>query len=269
MLVAFFPSLASPGAWEPLFDGSDVSQWRGMTGDPFPTDCWQVEDGLLKTVPGWKQRDLITTGQFEDFELEWEWRLSAGGNAGMKILVEDGRMHPDFVRPRRRAVLPMAAGFLVLLYAVWRRRRWLALAAGLLSIGGALGVAFFTRIGTWQAVGPEYQMLDDARHPDGRNGPAFQTGALYALLPPEKRAARPVGEWNQSRIVKQGRRVEYWLNGECVLAYSLDDPGLARRVAASKFRNTPGFLTTRRGHISLQHHQDEAWFRAIRVRPAP
>lgn len=116
------------------------------------------------------------------------------------------------------------------------------------------------------ALGFEYQMIDDEGFPDPL-APAQLTGALYDLVPPEGvNAVRPAGEWNDTRIVFDGSRGEHWLNGERVVAYDLSGEEFGERLAASKFRDIDGFATHRRGHIVLQDHSDDAWFRAIKIR---
>jgi len=115
--------------------------------------------------------------------------------------------------------------------------------------------------------GHEYQLLDDDGHPDGKRGPKRQTASFYDVLPPTKpRNLRPPGEWNSSRIVVQGLRVEHWLNGDKVLEYELESDALKEAIAASKFRDAKGFGTRSRGHIMLTDHGDECWFRNIRIR---
>lgn len=116
------------------------------------------------------------------------------------------------------------------------------------------------------ATGPEYQLLDDDGHPDGRD-PQTSAGALYGLLAPTPaRRLAPVGEPNVARIVVRDRHVEHWLDGRLVLAYDWDDVDLRAAIATSKFAGLPGFMAEPDGHIALQHHGELAWFGQIRVR---
>src|SRR4051812_14727700 len=69
-------------------------------------------------------------------------------------------------------------------------------------------------------TGPEYQLLDDARHPDGKIGPP-PAGADYALYPSPAGIVKPAEHWNSSRIVVNGKHVEHWLNGKKVVEYEL------------------------------------------------
>ena len=69
--------------WITLFDGKTVSGMRGYKMDSFPWDAWTIEDSSLKTIPGGKGVDIISTETYKDFELELEWKLQSGGNSGI------------------------------------------------------------------------------------------------------------------------------------------------------------------------------------------
>ena len=118
---------------------------------------------------------------------------------------------------------------------------------------------------TWH-TGPEMQVLDDGAHRDGPN-PKTSAGSLYALIAPVGKTLKPVGEFNQARMVKKGRRVEHWLNGKKVVEYELGSPELDALIAASKFKDMPRFAREGQGHVALQHHGEEVWFRNVRIRP--
>ncbi|MEW5975690.1 MAG: DUF1080 domain-containing protein [Acidobacteriota bacterium] len=114
---------------------------------------------------------------------------------------------------------------------------------------------------------PEIQVLDDAGHPDGKD-PRTSAGALYALLAPNgEKSTRPVGQYNQLRLIVKGDSVQHWLNGKKILEYQLGNPALTALIAASKFGGSPGFAKSLEGHIALQHHGQEVWYRNIRIRP--
>ncbi len=113
---------------------------------------------------------------------------------------------------------------------------------------------------------PEFQILDDLGYNQKPDSPQA-TGSLYDLLGPSAdKELKPVGEFNTARLVIRNRRVEHWLNGQKVLSYHLDDPALAEKIAASKFRVYDKFAQIRDGHIGLQHHGQEVAFRNIRIR---
>jgi len=119
----------------------------------------------------------------------------------------------------------------------------------------------------WQS-GPEYQVLDDARHPDGRR-PETSAGACYGLYPAPRGVVRPAGEWNEARIVVQGNHVEHWLNGQRVVSYELGSGDWEERVRRSKFATMPRYGREPRGHIALQDHGDRVAYRNIRIRLFP
>ena len=116
----------------------------------------------------------------------------------------------------------------------------------------------------WE-TGPEMQVLNNAVHPDGRD-PKTAAGSNYALHAPPRDLTRPVGEWNEVRILVQGQHVELWLNGEQVVAYELFSEDWERRVAESKFASMPRYGRNDRGHIALQNHGDPVWYRNIKLR---
>lgn len=119
------------------------------------------------------------------------------------------------------------------------------------------------------APGPEYQMLDDTGHHDGKVGPHRQTACLYDILPPsEDKQLSPVGEWNLSKIVVKGKSVEHWLNGNLVLSYELETDALKAAIAKSKFAKAEDFGKKVDGHIMLTDHIDECSFRNIKILPA-
>lgn len=125
--------------------------------------------------------------------------------------------------------------------------------------GGNSGVKYrLEEVDRWQAKdgrsyhararGLEYQLVDDALNAEARSDPKNTAGALYGKVAPREAAARPAGEWNESRIVVRGRHVEHWLNGKRVVDCE---------CAAAEGRATP---------VALQNHNAEAWFRDLRIR---
>jgi hypothetical protein len=136
-----------------------------------------------------------------------------------------------------------------------------------ISEGGNSGVMFRVSEDTRNTYrsGPEMQVLDDARHPDGRD-PKTSAGANYGLHAPSIAAARTPGEWNDVRIVVQDSHVEYWLNGTKVVEYELGSEAWKALVAETKFADWPTYGSNPAGHIALQDHGDEVWYRNLRVR---
>jgi hypothetical protein len=117
----------------------------------------------------------------------------------------------------------------------------------------------------WESA-PEYQILDNAEHADGRS-PLTSAASNYALYAPVKDATLPVGLFNQARIIVKGRHVEHWLNGVKVVAYELLSPEWEKLVAESKFSKMPSYGRAAKGHIDLQDHGDKVWYRNIKIRP--
>lgn len=213
--------------WILLFDGKTFSGWRGLGREGIPEGHWIIEDGTIKKVPSGEVPlqedgqplaggDIMTTRSFENFELYLEWKISPGGNSGIKYNVSE-EMSTSYP--------PESA-----------------------------------------ALGFEYQILDDERHPDAKIGANRTAAALYDLIAPEGKTLKPVGEFNAARIIFRGNHGEHWLNGVKVLEYELETPQMEELLAASKYRSIPDFAKKRKGHIVLQDHTDTVWFRNIKIR---
>jgi type 1 glutamine amidotransferase len=110
--------------------------------------------------------------------------------------------------------------------------------------------------------GPEYQVLDDE---GAEPAPQHSVAALYDLVAPTGKTARPAGAWNEGRIVVQGGRVEHWLNGVRVVEAPCRGEAWDAMVAGSKFRNWP-FGKAGAGHLALQDHGDEVAWRNLRIK---
>ena len=123
--------------------------------------------------------------------------------------------------------------------------------------------------GEGSAIGLEFQILDDAVHPDaklGRDGNRT-IGSLYDLIPAAAtKTVKPVGEWNQARVVSDGRHVEHWLNGTKVLEYERGSEAFRKLVAISKYKVWPAFGERPEGPILLQDHGNRVSFRNLEIR---
>jgi hypothetical protein len=115
-------------------------------------------------------------------------------------------------------------------------------------------------------TGPEMQVLDDARHKDGKSR-LTAAGSAYGLYPAPAGVVKPAGEWNAVRIVVRGHHVEHWLNGTKVVEYELGSPDWEARVRASKFKQWPGYGRAASGHIAMQDHGDRVAYRDVKIRP--
>jgi len=117
--------------------------------------------------------------------------------------------------------------------------------------------------------GPEYQLLDDANHPDGKN-PLTSAASAYGLYAPPAGVVKPFGEWNKTRLIVNGAHVEHWLNGQKVVEYELGSADWAAKVAASKFSKYPSYGLAKKGYIGIQgDHDGTLAVRNIRIRPLP
>jgi len=132
---------------------------------------------------------------------------------------------------------------------------------------GNSGVMFHVIEGPEQTYysGPEMQILDDEGHGDGRV-PETSCGANYALHPSAKPMCRPVGEWNEARLLVRGAHVEHWMNGEKIVEYELWTPDWKAKVDASKFKQWPEYGMAKTGHIAIQDHGTPVAFRNLKVR---
>jgi len=118
-------------------------------------------------------------------------------------------------------------------------------------------------------TGPEYQLLDDARHPDGKSR-LTAAGSDYALYPSPAGIVKPADQWNSSRIVVRGNHVEHWLNGQKVVEYEFGSPDWEARLKASKFATAPKYGRLPRGHIGIQgDHEGPLSIRDMRIRVLP
>ena len=146
----------------------------------------------------------------------------------------------------------------------------------MLTSGGNSGLKYFVVEGLSSnakyGYGLEYQILDDANHSwmiEGKMTPGdYRTvGSLYELYAAKNKKLRPLGQFNHSRVICTGPRVEHWLNGIKVLTYERGSPDFRVKVKASKFKDIPGFGETAAGHILLQDHGSFVHFKNIKIRP--
>jgi hypothetical protein len=125
--------------------------------------------------------------------------------------------------------------------------------------------AMSTAGGSTHALGFEYQIIDDENYP-AILSPLQHTAALYALVPPQGAQPRPAGQWNRGRIILNGHHGEHWLNGKKVVEFELGTPAFDSLFRKSKYHKYPAFPEKRYGHIVLQDHADDVWFRNLKIR---
>ncbi len=136
-----------------------------------------------------------------------------------------------------------------------------------ISEAGNSGVMYRVSLGDKKPYksGPEYQVLDDDKHKDGKLE-SHRAGALYALYVPKNKSLNPVGEWNSSKIVLNGNSVQHWLNGKKVVEAELGSPDWIEKVNASKFKTWEKFGKNKKGHLCFQDHGDPVWYRNITIK---
>lgn len=113
--------------------------------------------------------------------------------------------------------------------------------------------------------GPEYQIIDDKGWP-GKLEAWQHTGCNYAMQVPATIPVKPVGQWNTTKIVVKGAHVEHWLNGKKILEYQLWSPEWEKQKASGKWKDHPGYGMNKTGHIALQYHGGDVWFRDIKLK---
>lgn len=116
----------------------------------------------------------------------------------------------------------------------------------------------------WQ-TGPEMQVLDNACHPDSKIR-THRAGDLYDLIECTYETVKPAGQWNSVRLIVNKGHVQHWLNGRKVVETTMWTDAWKKMIAASKFKDMPGFGTIRKGHLCLQDHGDPVWYRNIKIR---
>lgn len=115
-------------------------------------------------------------------------------------------------------------------------------------------------------AGPEYQVIDDKGYPD-KLSPTQTSGSNYDMhAAPDNKQINPPGEWNTGKILVNGNHVEHWLNGSKVLEYELNSPEWKKLKAGSKWKDAKGYGASAKGHIDLQDHGGEVWYRNIMIR---
>lgn len=190
-------------------DITSREHWRNYNDDSLSSN-WKNESGMLVLTPG--GGDIITKNEYQNFELEMDWKVSEGGNSGLFFNVVEA---------------------------------------------DTLGAVYHS--------GPEYQLLDDARHPDAKIR-KHRSGDNYDVQQSAVETVKPAGEWNHTRLVVNDGHVEHYLNGEKVVEYDLWTPAWEDSVAKSKFVEFPAYGQAKSGHIALQDHGDQIWFKNIRIK---
>jgi hypothetical protein len=138
-----------------------------------------------------------------------------------------------------------------------------------ISSGGNSGVIFYAsddskKYEDTYNTGPEMQVLDNDKHPDGKI-PKHRAGNLYDLIAgPDN--VKPVGEWNDMEIIADKGSLKLFLNGKNVVTTTMWDDNWKKMIAGSKFKQWPDFGTFKKGHIVLQDHGNEVWYKNVMIK---
>lgn len=213
--------------WKLLFDGKTLRGWRGLGLDSVPAAHWKVEGAAIKKIPSGAVAKMP------------DGQPAQGGD----LMSEEA--FGDFELSWEWKVAPGANSGLK--YNVSEQ----------FSLTNATNHA---------ALGFEYQILDDSLAEDNKIA-NHRAGALYDMIAPNAaKRVNPAGEWNHSMLVFHGNHGEHWLNGTKVVEFDLGTPRMDSLLALSKYRVIKGFADRRVGHIILQDHGNEVYFRSIKVR---
>jgi hypothetical protein len=205
--------------WKLLFDGQSTAGWRGYNKQAFPDKGWEVKDGMLTVLKSNGESeaggDIITEKQYENFDLQFEFKITPEANSGVLYRVKEVPNTPS-----------------------------------------------------WHSA-PEFQVMDNQGW--ATKDPSFdmtthRTGDNYDLHAAPGDYLRPIGEWNQGRVVVNNGKVEHWLNGQKTIEYDFNSSAYKGLVKKSKFAKLKEYGANKKGHIGIQDHGATVYYRNIKIK---
>lgn len=110
----------------------------------------------------------------------------------------------------------------------------------------------------------EIQVLDDIHFPD--TAAVRSAGSVYDLIIPKNKTLKPIGDFNEAKLLHKEGHVEHWLNGSKVVEFEMGSQEMKALLAGSKFNVNPDFHSHKEGHIMFQHHGQKVYYRNIRIK---
>lgn len=239
--------------WKLMFDGKSFAGWVDPNLKTPPAHSWDIVDGCLRSIPRVPTiEDLKTEEHYRDFEMTFDWNVASGANSGVKFRVQALVLLTPEKTPHQ---IPFEQ--MVEYEYQHKASRREDLKPG--SHYQEYPVAF------------EYQVIDSLRHPDALRGDKYRAAALYGMVGVSSHQDHPQGEWNTSRLLVKGKHVQHWLNGVLVVDAMLDSAEV-RESIEKRWKDAPGVrrllldLPVADSPILLQNHNDEAWYRNLKIR---
>ena len=213
--------------WELLFDGKTFAGWRGLGRDTVETQHWKLDNGMIHKL---KNDDVPPLPDGEKI------------NGGDLMTIDSfSNFELSF--------------------------EWKILSGGNSGIKYNVSEEISKTYGSgFNALGFEYQILDDSALIYKELKPTQYTGALYEMYAPQNVRLKPAGEFNQGRILVNGNHGEHWVNGVKVVEFEFATAEFDSLFHLSKYAKYPGFEKKRSGHIVITNHSDESWYRNIKIR---
>ncbi len=227
--------------------------WRttvpiSAAGQSFAWD--RQQNGVLYSIQRKSEEVIvsrITPGRNGDFESLFDGKSFAGWEQKGNWAIEEGAFHRKAGGgPLTYIVKPVPDDFEL-------RFEW--------KVSKGCNSGVYYRPGQY-----EYQVLDNVNSPYGEN-PRQSAASLFFCMAPSKDASKPLGEWNEGRVMCKGTIIQHWLNGEKVIDFDYTDPKWSKEVELLRIRGAD--LNARGGRLWLQDHGADVWFRNLKWRTIP